>query len=85
MNFFKIIVGFLVLLLAVLGALMVYGIFVAAVKLLFYVGIIALVGAVAYKALRKPERSELGAWAPDLELEKTDRLLEEVKRRRLTE
>lgn len=85
MNFFKIIVGFLVLLLAVLGALMVYGIFVAAVKILFYLGIIAVVGAVAYKALRKSERSELGAWAPDMELEKTDRLLEEVKSRRLTE
>jgi len=85
LNFFKIIVGFLVLLLAVLGALMVYGIFVAAVKILFYLGIIAVVGAVAYKALRKSERSELGAWAPDMELEKTDRLLEEVKSRRLTE
>ena len=85
MNLFKIIVGFLVLLLAVLGALMVYGIFVAAVKILFYLGIIAVVGAVAYKALRKSERSELGAWAPDMELDKTDRLLEEVKRRRLTE
>ncbi|MCA1633798.1 MAG: hypothetical protein LC802_08785 [Acidobacteria bacterium] len=85
MSFFKIILWLLVLLLAALGALMVYGIFVAAVKLLFYVGIIALVGAVAYKALHKSERSELEAWAPDRELEKTERLLDEVKSRRLTE
>ncbi len=85
MNFFKIILALLLLLVAALGALMLYGILVATVKVLFYVGIIALVGAFAYKALSKSEPKELLAWAPDGELEKTERLLEEVKRRRLPE
>ena len=87
MNFFKILIALLVLLLAALGAMMLYGVLVAAVKLLFYVGVIALVGAIAYKALRRSEPApELGAWTrEDRELEKAERLLEELKRRQLTE
>ena len=86
MNFFKIVLALVVLALAALGTLMLWGVLVGVVKLLFYVGIIALVGAFAYKALRKSEpRAELGAWPADLELEKADRLLEEVRSRRLTD
>ena len=86
MSFFKIVIGVLLLLLAALGALALYGILAAAVKLLFYVGVIALVGAVAYKVLRKSEPlAELGPRPADRELEKAERLLEELKRRQLTE
>jgi 4-hydroxybenzoate polyprenyltransferase len=86
MNFFKIVLALLVLLLAALGTLMLWGVLVGLVKLLFYVGIIALVGAFAYKALKKTKpRAELGAWPADMELEKADRLLEEVRSRRLTD
>jgi hypothetical protein len=65
---------------------MLWGVLVAAVKILFYVGIIALVGAFAYKLIKKPEpRAELGAWPADLELEKAERLLQEVRSKRLTD
>jgi hypothetical protein len=85
MSFFKIILALLVLLLAALGALMLYGILVATVKILFYLGIIALVGAFAYKALSKSKPKGLLAWTPDGELEKSERLLEEIRSRRLPE
>jgi 4-hydroxybenzoate polyprenyltransferase len=86
MNFFKIVLALVVLALAALGTLMLWGVLVGVVKLLFYVGLVALVGAFAYKALRKSKpRAELNAWPPDLELEKADRLLEEVRSRRLTD
>ncbi len=86
MNFFKIVLALLVLLLAALGVLMLWGVLVAAVKIIFYVGIIALVGAFAYKALKKSEpRAELNPWPADRELEKAERLLEEVRSRRLTD
>ena len=86
MSFFKLVIGVLLLLLAALGALALYGILAAAVKLLFYVGVIALVGAVAYKVLKKSEPlAELPARPADRELEKAERLLEELKRRQLTE
>lgn len=86
MNFFKIVLGLLVLLLAALGVLMLWGVLVAAVKIIFYVGVVALVGAFAYKMLSKPKpAAELGAWPADLELEKADRLLQEVRSKRLTD
>ena len=86
MNFFKIVLGLLVLLLAALGVLMLWGVLVAAVKILFWVGVITLVGAFAYKMLKKSEpRAELGAWPADLELEKAERLLQEVRSKRLTD
>ncbi len=86
MSFFKIVLALLVLLLAALGAFMLWGVLVAAVKILFYLGIIALVGAFAYKALKKSKPPmELNPWPADRELEKAERLLEEVRRGRLTE
>lgn len=86
MSFFKIVIALLVLLLAALGAFMLWGVLVAAVKILFYLGIIALVGAFAYKALKKSKPpAELNPWPADRELEKAQRLLEEVRSRRLTE
>jgi len=86
MNFFKILLALLVLLLAALGALMLWGVLVAAVKILFWVGVITLVGAFAYKMISKPKpAAELGAWPADLELEKAERLLQEVRSKRLTD
>lgn len=86
MNFFKIVLGLLVLLLAALGVLMLWGVLVAAVKIIFYVGVVALVGAFAYKMLSKPKpAAELGAWPADRELEKAERLLQEVRSKRLTD
>jgi len=86
MSFFKVLLALFVLLLAALGVLMLWGVLVAAVKILFYVGIVVLVGAAAYKMLSKSEpRAELGAWPADLELEKAERLLQEVRSKRLTD
>ena len=85
MNFFKIILALLVLFLAVIGGLAVFGLLAAIVKYLFYFGVIALVGVIAYKALSKPARPQLEMSATDLELERAERVLAEIKSKQLTD
>lgn len=87
MNFMKIILALVVLFLAALGAFAVFGLVAALFKYLLLFGVIFLVGAVAYKALKGgDERTveyQLGN-DPDSELARTDRLLEELRRKQLT-
>jgi len=85
MNLVKIILALVVLFLVALGAFAVFGIVAALFKYLVFFGIVILVGAVAYKALKKDDRRseyQLGS-DPDSELARTDRLLEEMRRKQL--
>jgi uncharacterized membrane protein len=87
MNFFKILLALVVLVLAVLGAFAVFGLVAAIFKYLVFFGIIFLVGAVAYKALKKGDDRgidyQLGS-DPESDLARTDRILEEMRRKQLT-
>jgi uncharacterized BrkB/YihY/UPF0761 family membrane protein len=84
MNVFKIILALVVLFLAALGAFAVFGIVAALFKYLVFFGVIILVGAVAYKALKRDDRPagyELGS--DESELARADRILEEMRRKQL--
>lgn len=83
MNVFKLLLGLLVLILAVVGAFFVFGLLAAVFHWLVWLGIIALVVGVAYKALKKSERAPERLEGPDVELERTERLLEEFRRKQL--
>ncbi|HEV3468751.1 MAG TPA: hypothetical protein VG148_05480 [Pyrinomonadaceae bacterium] len=86
MNIFKVLLALVVLFLAALGAFAVFGLVAALFKYLVFFGVILLVGAVAYKALKKDDRGyeyQLGN-DPESELARADRLLEEMRRKQLT-
>lgn len=86
MNIFKVLLALAVLFLAALGAFAVFGLVAALFKYLVFFGVILLVGAVAYKALKKDDRRyeyQLGN-VPEAELARADRLLEEMRRKQLT-
>jgi uncharacterized membrane protein len=87
MNFFKILLALAVLVLAVFGAFAVFGLVAWLLKYLVFFGVIVLVGAVAYKALKKGDdrgyEYQLGS-DPESDLARTDRILEEMRRKQLT-
>lgn len=85
MKIIKLLLALLVLALAVVGAFFLFGLLAAAFQWLVWIGIIALVVGVAYKALKRSERPrDVLLEGPDVELDRADRLLEEFKRRQLT-
>ncbi len=86
MNAFKVLLALLVLVLAVIGGFAVFGLVAWLFKYLVIFGVLALVGAVAYKALKKGDRAEqyqLGDYG-DSDMARADRLLEELRRKQLT-
>lgn len=87
MNWVKaIIIGVLVLL-AALGGLVLFSAVAGLIKLLFFVGVLGLVGVLAYKALQGKSRTQItGGSADDEPVQIADprsaeKLLEEYKRR----
>lgn len=84
MNLWKLILGLLVLVLAVFGAFAVFGLIAWLFQYLFWIGAILVVGVVAYKLLSKPSRPEPALLPAEMELDRTDRLLEEMRRKQLS-
>jgi membrane protein implicated in regulation of membrane protease activity len=84
MDKLKIIMALAALLLAAVGAFVLFGFLLAAVKVLLLLGVVLLVGAAVVKALRKPERKELTEARPERTLEDAERVLEEYRRKQLT-
>lgn len=85
MNVFKIILALVVLVLAALGAFAVFGIVAALFKYILFFGAVLLVGAVAYKALKKGgDRADYQLAEPEDDFARADRLLEEMRRKQLT-
>lgn len=85
MDKFKIILTAVVLLLAAVGAFMLFGFVLAAVKALLFLGVVLLAGAFVVKALKKSDRRELEEARPERALEDAERVLEEYRRKHLTE
>jgi hypothetical protein len=86
MNVVKFLLALLLLVLAVIGGFAVFGLLAWLFKYLVIFGVILLVGAVAYKALKGGgERSEPYQLSDhESDLARTDRLLEELRRKQLT-
>lgn len=84
MNKFKIVLALLVLLLAAVGAFFVFGLIAWAFQYLLWIGVLAVIVGVAYKVLKRPARPQLRELdAPDWELDRADRVLEDMKSRQL--
>jgi hypothetical protein len=83
MNFFKILLAILLLLLAVAGAFFLFGLLAGLVKLLLWIGIIALVVGVAVKLFSKGEREPGQLEEAGMGLDETDRLLAEYRSKKL--
>ncbi len=84
MDKIKLLLLLLVLLLAVIGAFVLFGLLAAAFQYLLWIGVIALVLGAAYKLLKGSDRPQPELTGIDWELEKADRLLEEMRRKQLT-
>lgn len=80
----KIILLAILLILAAIGAFMVFGLVAAVVQYLFLFGILLLAGFVLFKALKGKDSPQLGMKSPEMELEEARLVLEEMKRRQLT-
>ncbi len=87
MNWIKIILIAIGLYLAVMLGLSIIGIIYSGLWYLFLIGLIAAAGTVGYKLLTKSEPKQLEAKQPIgvSELENTDRVLEEYKRKYISE
>ena len=84
MNKFKIVLALLVLLLAAVGAFFVFGLIAWAFQYLLWIGVLAVIVGVAYKVLKRPARPQLKELdAPEWELDRADRVLEDMKRKQL--
>ena len=85
MNFIKIILAAAVLILALMLAYSVVGIFYTALWYLFLLGIVAAGGGVAYKLLKNDDSKKLADKTPIAiaELDNADRTLEEYKQKYL--
>ena len=84
MSFFKIILALLVLVLAVLGALALYGLVLVLLKWLVILGVIALAGVGAYKLLSKPDEPRLELTSAEAEMLKAEQMLADIRRKQLT-
>ena len=84
MSFFKIILALLVLFLAVLGALALYGLVLVLLKWLVILGVIALAGVGAYKLLSKPDEPRLELTSAEAEMLKAEQMLADIRRKQLT-
>ena len=84
MDKFKIVLALLVLLLAAIGAFFVFGLIAWAFQYLLWIGVLAVIVGVAYKVLKRPARPQLKELdAPEWELDRADRVLEDMKRKQL--
>lgn len=84
MNIWKLLLGLVVLVLALVGAFAVVGLITWIFQYVFWLGAALVVGVVAYKLLSRPSRPEPPLLPADMELQRADRLLEELKRKQLT-
>jgi hypothetical protein len=80
----KLIFYAIVILLAAVGAFMLFGFVVAAIQYLVILGALLLVGLFVVKLLKRPDDRQLEANPGDRELKEAVRELEAIKRRQIT-
>ena len=84
MSFFKIILALLVLVLAVVGVVVLFGVVAALFKWLVILGVIALAGVGAYKLLSKPDEPRLELSSAEAEMLKAEQMLADIRRKQLS-
>jgi hypothetical protein len=84
MKFFKVLLVLLALVLVGVGAVALFGVVAALLKWLVIFGVIALAGVGAYKLIAKSDKSQLELSSAEIEMMKAERMLAELKQRRLT-
>ncbi|HEX8719997.1 MAG TPA: hypothetical protein VF736_05100 [Pyrinomonadaceae bacterium] len=90
MKFFKLLLALVALVFVVWGAFwllgVVAGLLYVLVKWLVIIGVVALVGAGAYKLLAGPDEDDYAALSPaEAEMLKAERMLAEIRRKQLSE
>ena len=84
MSIFKVILALLVLALAIVGGIALFGVVAALLKWLVIFGVIALAGVGAYKLLSKSDEPRLGLSSAEVEMMKAEKMLAELRRKELT-
>jgi hypothetical protein len=85
MNFFKVVIALLVLVLAVFGAFALFGVVAVLFKWLVILAVIALAGVGAYKLLSGPdEEPQPRLNSAEAEMMKAERMLAEIRSKQLT-
>jgi hypothetical protein len=83
MTFFKIILALLVLALAIVGGIALFGVVAALLKWLVIFGVIALAGVGAYKLLTKSDGPRLELSSAEVEMMKAEKMLADLRSRQL--
>ncbi|HZT58207.1 MAG TPA: hypothetical protein VFA21_06210 [Pyrinomonadaceae bacterium] len=84
MTLFKVLLALLVLALAIVGGIALFGVVAALLKWLVIFGVIALAGVGAYKLLSKSDEPRLGLSSAEIEMMKAEKMLAELRRKELT-
>jgi large-conductance mechanosensitive channel len=84
MDKMKLVLVLIVLLLAAIGSFIVFKLLWGLISFLLVAAVVVLVVGVAVKALGKSERPRSELEGAELELQRADNLLEELKRKQLT-
>ena len=84
MTLFKVLLALLVLALAIVGGIALFGVVAALLKWLVIFGVIALAGVGAYKLLSKSDEPRLGLSSAEVEMMKAEKMLAELRRKELT-
>jgi hypothetical protein len=84
MTLFKVLLALLVLALAIVGGIALFGVVAALLKWLVIFGVIALAGVGAYKLLSKSDEPRLGLSSAEIEMMKAEKMLAELRRKQLT-
>jgi hypothetical protein len=84
MKLLKLLLALAILIFAVWGAFTLFFIALGLLKWLLILGVVALAGVGAYKLLSKPDAPQYELSSAELEMEKAERMLAEIRRRELT-
>jgi len=84
MKFFKLLLALAVLVFVAWGAFALFGFVFVLFKWLLIVGVLTLAGVGAYKLLSKPDAPQYELSSAELEMQKAERMLAEIRRKELT-
>ena len=83
MSLFKILVAVILLALAIVGGIALFGVLAVLFKWLVILGVIALAGVGAYKLLSKSDEPRLELSSAEIEMMKAEKMLADLRRKQL--
>jgi hypothetical protein len=84
MKLLKLLLALVILIVAVWGAFTLFFIALGLLKWLLVLGVVALAGVGAYKLLSKPDKQQYELSSAELEMQKAERMLAEIRQKELT-